>query len=103
RAPQRRDDAERAVQPRGEVRERHATLDWRAPRLSGDAHDAAHRLDGQVESAFLRAWPRLSVRGDRAIDQRAIELAQCAIANAEPVHHAGAVVLYQDMRGRRET
>ena len=102
RGAQRRGDGEGAVQPGREVRQRHAAFDGFAAGLAGDAHDAAHGLDGEVEAAFLRARAGLSVGRDRAIHQPGIARLQCLVAQAQAVHHAGTVVFDQHIDGERQ-
>ncbi len=64
----RRQDGVAAEQRAGQVRDRHADLDGRALRLAGDAHDAAHALEDQVEAGPLAVRPGLAEAGGRAVD-----------------------------------
>ena len=91
-------DRVRRVQSRAEIGHGHAALHRRATRLTGDAHDAAHRLHRQIESALAGSRPLLTEGGDRAIHQRGLIALQGFVAEPKPRHDAGAVVLYQNVR-----
>ncbi len=79
----------------GNVGNRHARLHRFAAIFTGDADEAAERLQDQVEAAFSRKRSGAAIAGDRAIDQRGVDLTQPFIAQSEPLHHAEAEVLGQ--------
>src|SRR5262249_58070558 len=61
--------------------------------LAGEAHDAAHRLRDEIETAPMPVRPGATEPGERAIDQGRIVLAQLLVAKAEPLHHTGREIL----------
>ncbi len=95
--PQRRQDADAAVQPGEQVRHRHADLLRQSIRLAGQAHDAAHRLDQAVIARPRRIRPGLAEPGDRAIDQPRKLRVQLLVAQAVFRQRADLEVLHQDV------
>ena len=93
RQSQRGDDGETGIQPRREIRQRHAAFQRRPAGLAGHMHDAAHGLHGQIETTFLGARSALTIGRDRAVDQTRIELTQRGVAETQALHHARAIVL----------
>src|ERR1700730_13204705 len=81
--PQRRVDADAAVEPREQIRNRNADFLRRTVRLAGQAHDPAHRLD---EAGVTRPWAigaGLAGTSDRAIDEAGEAILELMIG--EPV------------------
>ena len=70
----------------------------RAAGIAGDAHHARHRLRHQVEAGPLGPRPGLAEAGDAGVDQPRIDRLQRLVVDAEPLRHAGPVVLDQDVR-----
>jgi len=98
RAPQRRHGAKGAEQAGDGVRRAAADL-GRVVRVgAGHAHPAPHGLGHDVEGrpvhvGALAAAP-VAEAADRGVDQARIDGRQGLIAQAHPVHHAGAEVLH---------
>ncbi|MEY9236048.1 hypothetical protein ABIF68_004365 [Bradyrhizobium japonicum] len=63
---------------------------------------AGGRMDHRRVGRQLRRGTGLAVARDRAIDQLWIDRAQAVVVEPQPVHHAGAKVLDQDIGGRGE-
>ena len=94
---QHRGDGKGGKEPGADIRHRHAGLHRSAVGFAGDAHDAARRLHGDVETALAGARPGLAEGGDRAIDQARLLGAERLVAQPEAVHHARAVVFQDDV------
>ena len=62
--------------------------------VTGDRHDAGHRLDLAVIAGGRSFRAGLAEAGDGAIDQPRIDRRQRLIADAELVHHAGPEILH---------
>ncbi len=62
--------------------------------VAGQRHDARQRLDLAVIAGLVAIRAGLAEAGHRAIDQPRVDLGQRGIADAEPVHHAGAEILH---------
>ncbi len=60
-------------------------------------HHAGARLDDDVLRLALDHGPRRAPAGAAGIDQAGIDRLQRLVAEAEPVHHAAAVVLHHDV------
>src|SRR5437762_1207518 len=86
-------NAERGVQTRTEIADRHTALDWRSVSFAGHAHHPAHALYRGVECAFARIRASVTVTIDRAIDEFGRVRAQGRVAETEAAKHAGAEVL----------
>ena len=87
----------RAEDPAREVAHRQAHAHRRPPRLAGDGHRPAHRLERQVEGRPVAIRPLLAVGGDRAEDHALVEGPELGVRAAETLHHAGAEVLPDDV------
>src|SRR2546425_4853503 len=97
---QRRADAERRVDARGDVRDRRRGLDGRATLLAGVAHETARRLQDQVHAWLLREWAARPEGSDRAVDEARVRGVERLGAEAVALHHAGAEILDQYVRLR---
>ena len=95
--PQRRQDADAAIQPGEQVGHRHADLLRQPVGLAGQAHDAAHRLDQAVVARPRRIRPGLAEAGDRAVDQPRKPGMQLLVAQAVFRQRADLEVLHQDV------
>ena len=62
--------------------------------MAGQRHDARQRLDLAVIAGLVAIRSGLAEAGHRAIDQPRVDLGQRGVADAEPVHHAGAEILH---------
>ena len=80
---QRGQDADRRVQAGGDVALRDAGPHRRPARLAGDAHDAAHALDDDVERRPVAVGPRLAEAGGRGVDEARVARAERLVADAE--------------------
>ena len=65
--------------------------------LAIDAQRAGHRLQHDVEGRTVAQRTRHSVARDRAVDQSRIDGGERFIAEAQAIHHAGPIVLDQDV------
>ena len=83
--------AERALEPGDEVEERDAHLRRRPVRLTGDRHQAAHRLREEVVGGPIRVGT--AEPADAGDDQPRVRGAQRICAEAEPRGRGGAVVV----------
>ncbi len=63
--------------------------------VAGDAHDARQALDDLVVRGRVLQRAFLPVPGDRAVDQRRIDLGELLVSQPEATHHAGPEVLDQ--------
>ena len=77
-------------------------LDRRTVGKAGHAHDARHRLDGQVHRQIVAIGPRQPIARSRAVDQPRIDGAENGIADAQTIEHARRVVLDQHVGLCRE-
>ena len=87
------------VEPGAEVSDRDTALDRTAAGLSGDAHQPAHALHGDVEGALARVGSGLAVPRDRAVHDSRIAGADRGVVRAEPREHPGTVVLDEHVGG----
>src|SRR5262249_34130722 len=62
--------------------------------VTGDSHDAAHRLDLAVVAGARALRTGLTETGDCAVDQPRIDVGQRGIADTELVHHARPKILH---------
>ena len=91
---ERRQDADRRVETGRDVALGNAGTHWRAARLSGDAHDAAHSLHDDVERGPVAIRPRPPEPGSRRVDKARVTVAERVVAEAQLVHRARSVVLH---------
>ena len=91
------EDANGAVESAGNVADGGAGPDGRTAGLAGDAHDAAHALDDDVEGGQAGVGARLSKAGDRAVDEPGRPAHQVFGPHTEPVHGAGPEVFDEDV------
>src|SRR2546427_4025870 len=66
----------------GEVRHRAADLGGRAPRLTGEGHDATHPLRDRVVARAPRVRPGLTEAGDGCVDDGRVCGAHRLVAEA---------------------
>ena len=95
-------DAARGEEAGSQVRQGDAHLHRRAIRLSGHRHQPGHPLGDQIEPALVGGRPGPAVARDRGVDQTWIADAQGRVVEPEPAQHAGAVVLDEHVRFRRQ-
>ena len=101
----RQQDALRQVQPGRQVRDRDADPDRSLPRQAGDRHEAPQALRDLVHARPVAIGAGLAEARYRAIDDARIDGPHGLVIDAEPVFHAGAVVLDDDigvLRHRQE-
>src|SRR3989441_6495177 len=72
------------------------------PRNTRDGHQAAHALSDLVDARAIPIGPALAEAGDTAVDQAGVDRAQGLVVDTQPLLHAGAVVLHDDIRILRE-
>ncbi len=65
-------DADGGVETGGDIAQGDAGTNRRAVRLAGDAHDAAHALDDDVEGGPEPLRPRLPEAGGGGVDEAGI-------------------------------
>ena len=94
---QRCEDADVAVQPAHQVGHADADLARLLALRPGDRHDAAGRLDDEVDAAARRVRAAMAEAGERAIDQTRKFIFQIAVGQAVFRQRAGLVVLEQDI------
>ncbi|MNN21727.1 hypothetical protein D3C81_1350590 [compost metagenome] len=96
-----RQDADAEHQRRDRVTHAGADLHRRAAVRPGDAHHAAHGLRDHVIGGPPRigagARARVAEAAHGAVDQARIRFAQRFVSQSEPLHHAGAEVLDDDV------
>src|SRR4029077_4301070 len=94
---QRREDTERGVHPRRDVRDRHPRTDAASAWLAGDAHHPALGLHDEVECGAIAIRSVLPEAGDRAVDDAGPALARTLVVDAEPGDGADPQVLEHDV------
>jgi hypothetical protein len=96
---QRRQDAERGIHARGDVRDRHARPHAAAAGFAGDADHPALGLHHQVERRAIAIGTILSKAGNRAVDDARLMRADAFVVNPELFDGADAQVLEDDVGG----
>ena len=96
--PQRGHHAERGVHAGAGIADRRAGLERRRAGEPCHAHRAARGLRDHVEALVAAVGPVGAEALDRAVDQARIERVERVIAEAVPLHHAGRLVLDEDVR-----
>ena len=99
---QRRHDAERDVEARDQIADRHADFRRRAAGRARDAHQAAARLRHDVEARSIGERSVLAESRRRRVDDARIHGANVVIDKTERAHRAGTQILDDDVRRRRE-
>ena len=74
-----------------------ADLGGASVRLSGDAHDAGHALEGGVVAGFLGSRAGLSEAGDRGVDDSGVDGGQGFVVEAEALEVADLEVFDDDV------
>src|SRR5581483_674271 len=82
------------------VGDRHADARRLAGGVAGHVHDAGFALDDGVVSRQLRVRPRVTVAGDRAVDQAGVDRRRGGVAEPELREAAGPEVLDQHVSRR---
>jgi hypothetical protein len=90
------------IEPGAEIAHRNAALHRRAARLSGHAHQPAHRLHGDVEGALAAIGAALSEPRYGTVDKPGIGLVEGVVAEPQALEHPGPEVLHHHVRDRRE-
>ena len=91
-----------AEEPAGEVAHGHAGADGRAAGLAGDRHAAAVALRDHVERGAVAVRALLAEAGHAAGDDAGVDRAERRVVDAEPLRHAGAEVVHDDVGPGRE-
>ena len=91
---QRHQDAERGVEPGGQVGDRDADPHRALAGQAGHAHQPAHALGDLVEARPLRIGAGLAEAADRAEHDARVHRRQRGVVDAQPVLHVGAVILH---------
>ena len=78
----------------------YGRMSWAFP---GYAHQTAHALGHQVESAAVGIGSGAAEPGDRTVDQPRIQRMHCIIAEAHLLHGAAAEILDQHVRIFQQT
>ena len=88
---------QRAVEmrPAEDVHVRRARPQRRSVSVTGGAHDAGSRLHGEVHRQIVAIRTREAETGRGSIDHARIDFVQHREPDAQPVHHAGRVILHQ--------
>ena len=89
--------AHRREEPGAEVGHGQPHAQRPAARLAGDAHGAAHRLDGDVEGTPARVGACLPVGRDRAVHDVRPHGAHRLVVEAQALDHAGPEVFHADV------
>src|SRR5258708_19599586 len=96
------EDRHRPENAAGHVAERDAELDRHVTALAIDAEGARQGLRDDVEGRLVAQRAGQPEAADRAIDQARIDRRQLVIAEPEPVHDTGPVILDEDVGGADE-
>ena len=99
---QRRENAKRKSPPSADIPHRKPHIHRIVPRIAGDAHRAAERLHDAVERRAFRVWAVLPEAGERRGYDRRVDRAQSLVVYPQALQHAGAEVVQNDVRFRRE-
>ena len=91
------EDADGREEAGGDVAQREAGPHGRAARLAGDAHDAAHALDDDVEGGLVAVGAGLAEAGGGGVDEARVAGGERLVAEAEAVHGARREVLHHDV------
>ena len=106
RCLQRAQNADRRVHPGHDVGDDDSDLHRPATgcsvRIPGHAHDAAHGLQQRVVARPVAVRSRLAKAGDRAIDNRRIDLLEALVVQPVTAERSDLEVLDDDIRDRRE-
>ena len=100
---ERRENANRAEQPRREVCDGNADPHRTRARGAGDRHQPAHALRDLIETGTLVVGAILAEPGDAAIDNARIDLPYALVVDAKLRLHVGAEVLDHDVGLFRKT
>ena len=93
---------DRAEEPAREVAHGHARADGRARGLAGDRHAAAIALGHDVEGGAVAVGTFFAESGHAAGDDARVDRIERRVVDAEPLGHAGAEVVDDDIRlGRK--
>ena len=71
-------------------------------RLAGHRHQPGHALRHQVEPALVRRRAGLAVARDRGVDDARVQGVQRAVIETQPAQGAGAIILDEHVRARRQ-
>ena len=90
-------NADRAVDAAHQIAQRDTQLGRQAVRLAVHRQRAGHGLEDDVEAGPILQRAGLAVARDRAVDQARVDRLQFVVAQPQPRHHAGAVILDQNV------
>lgn len=94
---ERRENRNRRVQAREDVGNSHADLHRFAIRLTGNAHEAAHRLHEEIVTWLVLVRTGLAEPGDRAINEPWIDCGECFVVESKLLQTADLEVLDDDI------
>src|SRR5256712_10555380 len=95
-------DALSQEDPGAEVGNRDADPDRPLPWNARDGHQPAHALSDLVDARAIPIRSALAEAGDTAVDGAGVDRARGLVVDPQPLLHAGAVVLHDDIRILRE-
>lgn len=96
---QRRHDAVAGVQPRRQIRDRHAHLHGRSVPRARDVHQTHFGLHHDVVARAVPIWPRLAVARDAGVDEARVEGADAGVVEGVFGEGGGEVVFDEDVAG----
>ncbi len=99
---QRGENGHRPENPAAHIAKRDAELHRHVAALAIDAERPGQRLRHDVEGRLVAEGPGEAKPADRAIDEARVERGERRVAEAEAVHHAGAVVFHENVGPRYE-
>src|SRR5947208_13102772 len=92
------EDRHRPKYPADHVAQRYAELHRHMTPLAIDAERTRQGLRHDVERRLVPQRALEAKAADRAVDEARVDSRQLLVAEPEPVHHAGAVILDEDVR-----
>jgi hypothetical protein len=94
---QRRQDAERTEQARGQVGDRNSDPHRSLTGQAGDRHQPAHALRDLVKTGPVLVGAVLAEPRDAAVDDARIDLLEVVVVDLEPPLHVGPEILNHDV------